>query len=411
MALIIMSPMKPVWDETIAQRCDSGLALRAYTSRLIGGDPALVLYGGGNTSLKLDGTLYVKGTGSNLANVCEKDFTPLDLAALQALLADDSLDDAELMRGIDACKRVTTAPKPSIETLLHAALPRPFVEHAHADAVLAVANVAQAAEACAAAFGKHAPVVPYRHSGAALARACKEVFEREATANTIGLILAFHGVVAFGDTARESYDNLQRLVAMAERHLREYAAQQSAVPLPAPNDPDLAAAEKLRAEASSISGHQLAMRVVCTPETLAFVRRPDLSVVSQQGPPTPQHAIFTKRIPLIDGDVPAYAARYTAYLGRTLGAAAAGRIDAAPRIALDRRFGLCAFGVNAHYAAIAAEIYLHDIDIISRASTHGDYRSAGEDDIARAELEYGGFELRVRQEVNHCPPDIKTGQG
>lgn len=393
--------MKPVWDEAAAQRCSSALALRAYTSRLIGSDPALVLHGGGNTSLKLDGSLHVKGTGSNLAGVREEDFTSLDLAALRALLANDSWPDAELMRRIDACKRVPTAPKPSIETLLHAALPFSFVEHAHADVILAVANVARCKEACAAAFGDHAPVVPYRHSGAALARACKSVFEREATAGTIGLILAFHGVVAFGNTARESYDNLLRLVGMAERHLQDHAAARASGTTAAPHSPDLAAAERLRSAVSAVAGHPLAMKVVCTPETLAFAQRPDLATVSQQGPPTPQHAIFTKRVPLIDGDVAAYAVRYRDYLERTLGAAAMGRIDAAPRIALDPRFGLCAFGVNAHYAGIAAEIYLHDIDIITRASTHGDYRAAGEHDIARAELEYGGFEQRVRERMKH----------
>lgn len=389
--------MKPAWDETEARRCGSALALRAYTSRLIGSDPSLVLHGGGNTSLKLDGTLYVKGTGSDLAAVHEADFTALDLAALRGLLADDRLPDAELMRRVDACKQSPDAPKPSIETLLHAALPRTFVEHAHSDAVLAVANVARSAEACAAAFGNHAPLVPYRHSGAALARACVSVFEREATPDTIGLILAFHGVVAFGDTARDSYANLLRLVAMAEDHLEKHAAARVVLnTAAAPQNPDLAEAERLRSAVSSVAGHPLAMKIVCTPETLAFAGRPDLAVVSQQGPPTPQHAIFTKRVPLIDGDVAAYAARYRRYLERTLGGAAEGRIDPAPRIALDPRFGLCAFGVNARYAAIAAETYLHDIDIITRAATHGDYRAADEHDIARAELEYGGFELRVR---------------
>jgi rhamnose utilization protein RhaD (predicted bifunctional aldolase and dehydrogenase) len=296
---------------------------------------------------------------------------------------------------------VPTAPKPSIETLLHAALPCAYVEHAHADAVLAVANVARSAEACTAAFGDHAPMVPYRHSGAALARACRSVFERKATANTIGLILAFHGMVAFGDTARDSYDNLQRLVAMAERYLQGHAAAGYSAAALAPKNPDLAAAEQLRSAVSAVAGYPLAMKIVCTPETMAFAQRPDLATVSQQGPPTPQHAIFTKRVPLIDGNVVAYATRYHDYLERTLGAAARGRIDAAPRIALDPRFGLCGLGVNEHYAAIAAEIYLHDIDIITRASTHGDYRAAGEHDIARAELEYGGFELRVRAQMNH----------
>lgn len=390
--------MKQTWDEASAQRCATPLALRAYSSRLIGSDPALVLYGGGNTSLKLDGTLYVKGTGSNLAEVREEHFTALDLQALRALLADDRLPDEELMRRIDACKHQPAAPKPSIETLLHAALPYAYVEHAHADVVLAVANVAQGVAACAAAFGDCAPVVPYRHSGAGLARACKTVFERDATPDTIGLILAFHGVVAFGDSARASYDNLMRLTGMAEDYLQRHALP-AVTPVTMPADP--ARAEELRAAASALAGFPLAMHVVSTPGILAFAQREDLATVSQQGPPTPQHAIFTKRVPLIDGDLAGYGARYREYLSRTLGTAAAGRIDAAPRIALDPALGLCAFGVNDHYAAIAAEIYQHDIDIITRACSHGDYRAAGEHDIARAELEYGGFEQRVLARMNH----------
>ena len=102
-----------------------------------------------------------------------------------------------------------------------------------------------------------------------------------------------------------------------------------------------------------------------------------------------------KRLPLIDGDVDVYARRYRSYLQQTLGSTPHG-LDGAPRIALDPDFGLCAFGVNEHYAGVAAEIYRHDIAIISRASAHGCYRSASAEDIARAELEYGGFEQRVR---------------
>jgi rhamnose utilization protein RhaD (predicted bifunctional aldolase and dehydrogenase) len=367
------------------------LALRAYTSRLVGSDPALVLHGGGNTSLKLDGRLYVKGTGANLADVKERDFTALDLDALRRRLADEHLSDAALMQGIDACKLDPAAPKPSIETFLHAALPHAWVEHTHADAVLAVVNVARSREACAEAFGGLAPVVPYRHSGAALARICKRVFEQEAGPTTIGLILAFHGVVAFGNTARESHDNLQRLVRHAEHYLNRFAPASAR---PAAFEPDMSAAAALRDEASAVAGFPLAMSVVCTPQTLAFAQHPDLPVISQQGPPTPQHAIYTKRVPLIDGNVPRFAAGYRDYLERTLGPAGRG-IDAAPRIMIDPRFGLCALGVNDHYAGIAAEIYLHDIDIITRACSHGEYRAAGETDIARAELEYGGFERRA----------------
>lgn len=397
--------MKPHWDDTAARGCTSVLALRAYTSRLIGSDPALVLYGGGNTSLKLGDTLYVKGTGTNLAGVREQDFTAIGLDALRALLQDECLPDAELMRRIDNCKLDPAAPKPSIETLLHAALPYAFVEHAHADVVLAVANVAECETACAAAFGGLAPVVPYRHSGAALARACKAVFERAATADTIGLILAFHGIVAFGDTARASYDNLQRLVGMAGEYLGRHGAPAQAAASASPVPAARLSPDGLRAAVSTIAGFPLAMNVVCTPATLAFAQRPDLAQVSQQGPPTPQHVIYTKRVPLIDGDVAGYARRYRDYLARTLGAVAEGRIDAAPRIALDPAFGLCAFGVDKRHAAIAGEIYLHDIDIITRASAHGAYRAADEQDIALAELEYSGFEQRVRARMTSTVHD------
>lgn len=384
--------MNNLWDDAAAQSCASPLALRAYTSRLIGGNHDLVLHGGGNTSLKTIDTLYVKGTGADLAAVREENFTALDLGRLRVLLNDKELSDDELMHFVDDCKRDPQAPRPSIETLLHATLPYPYVEHAHADAVLAVANVDTCEATCAEVFGELAPVVPYRHSGAGLARACQAVFEARATTGTIGLILAFHGVVAFGDSARESYENLLRLGNLAEDWLQRRGAWQ----LPAAADRrQHADPEQLRVAASSIAGFPLAMRVASTPETLAFAQRTDLAEISQQGPPTPQHAIYTKRVPLLGANISTYAEHYRDYLRQTLGSVAQG-IDAAPRIALDPAFGLCAFGVNDRYAAIAAEIYQHDIAIITRASAHGCYRAASAQDIARAELEYGGFEQRVR---------------
>lgn len=390
--------MNNLWNETAAQHCTSALALLAYSSRLIGSDRSLVLYGGGNTSLKQDKVLHVKATGTDLGIVEEQHFTALDLTALRELMADVQLPDAELMRRIDGCKHDPAAPRPSIETLLHAALPAAFVEHAHADAVLAVANVAEWEAACAAAFGDLAPVVPYRHSGAALARACKSVFEREASTRTIGLILAFHGVVAFGNTARESYDNLLRLVTLAEDFLQQHGALPATAPTEALSAKHTVAMALCDA-VSAVAGFPLATHIITTPQTLAFAQHPDVAEISQQGPPTPQHAVYTKRVPLLDGNVAAYATAYRDYLSRTLGTAADGRIDAAPRIALNPEVGLCAFGVDEQHAAIAAEIYLHDIDIISRASSHGRYCSASEQDIARAELEYGGFEQRVRARI------------
>lgn len=388
--------MHSLWNAQDASRCRSALALRAYTSRLIGSDRDLVLCGGGNTSFKTDDTLHVKGTGAALAAVSEQDFTALDLRALRVLLDDASLTDEARMHRIEGCKRDAGAPKPSIETLLHAALPHAFVEHAHADAVLAVANVADGAAVCADVFGTLAPVVPYRHSGAALARACRDVFASQAGAGTIGLILAFHGVVAFGDDARSAYENLLRLTGRAEQWLRRRGAWE----LPARPRPDAAAAdiEALRKAVSRAAGFDLCAHPLDSAEAWAFAQREDLDTLTRQGPPTPQHAIYTRRIPLLGRGVDAYVREYREYLRQHLGAAAAG-MDATPRIAISPDTGCVALGVTPQYAAIAAEVFLHDIAIMTRASAHGRYRAATAADMARAELEYGGFEQRLRRKT------------
>lgn len=244
--------MNSLWDDATARRHTTPMALRAYTSRLIGGNPELVLHGGGNTSLKSADTLHVKGTGADLAAVEEAHFTALDLERLHRLIDDPRLSDTDRMRGVEACKKNPHDAKPSIETLMHAALPFSHVEHAHADAVLAVANVEHCESTCAEVFGELAPVVPYRHSGAALALACKQVFDSRATNRTIGLILAFHGVVAFGHSARESYDNLLRLVTLAEDWLKSRNAW--SISATTDTTADETAAGKLCAKASKLAG-------------------------------------------------------------------------------------------------------------------------------------------------------------
>ncbi len=396
--------MKSLWNDAEAAACGSELALRAYSSRLLGSNASLVLHGGGNTSMKIDEggarVLYVKGTGSDLAQVHEASFTPLQLDAVTQILERPTLGNIDMMRALDACLAHRPAPRPSIETLMHAGLPCRFVEHTHADAVLAAMNVENQAAVHAGVYGDVAPLVPYHHSGHALARACMDVFHARRTAHTIGLVLAFHGVVAFGDTARESYEHMVELVTRAEHYLQARGAWDIAVP--ARNSPqrESAALRTLHAEINAAAGKPLVMHAANDAHALAFAQRADLADISQQGPATPQHAVFTKRVPMIDGDVRAYAARYRDYLDTHLGAAASALIDAAPRIVLDRALGLCAFGSSAREAQIAAEMYQHDIAIITRASAHGRYRSAPPAAIAQAEFEYGGHAARVSGSVS-----------
>jgi len=116
-------------------------------------------------------------------------------------------------------------------------LPFKWVEHTHADAVLAVANTGHGEHHLRAAFGDTVVIVPYRHSGFELAKACHDVFSREATASTIGMVLMHHGIFAFGASARESYERMIALVTRAEDYLKSHGAWDIPLRFPAITTP------------------------------------------------------------------------------------------------------------------------------------------------------------------------------
>lgn len=394
--------VKNLWNERDAAGFPGELGQRVYASRLLGSDPSLVLHGGGNTSVKTAGTggelLYVKTSGADLADVNEGNFAALRLVPVRELLEDPGLDNREMMRRLDHCLVDPASSRPSIETLLHGALPFPCVDHSHADAILALVNTRNGESIARTVFGELAPLVPYRHSGVELARACLGTFRARGTARTLGLILQFHGVVSFGASARESYENMVRLVTLAEDYLQARNAWELSRTPDLPPVADPMALAKLRREVSRIAGKPLIARVLRDPVSVAFARRSDLPEISQQGPGTPQHAVFCRRVPMLDHDAAAFAARYREYLQRHLGSAWQGIIDPAPRTLLDPDLGLAAFGVSPRFADMSAELYRHDIEIISRASAHDRYASAPALQMAKAELEYAGFETMARHD-------------
>src|SRR5216684_3498094 len=156
--------MRSLWSDRdaeaiVAHYRDAGisrdLALRVYTSRLLGGDPRLVLHGGGNTSVKtvlpdLLGdqveVLCVKGSGWDMAQIEPPGLPAVRLAPLRKLRARDALSDEDMVRIQRANLIDPGAPNPSVETLLHAFLPHKFVDHTHATAVLSLADQPDAAE-------------------------------------------------------------------------------------------------------------------------------------------------------------------------------------------------------------------------------------------------------------------------
>ena len=187
------------------------LALRVYTSRLIGSDARLVLHGGGNTSVKTRMTddtgsdtavLCVKGSGWDLGDIEPQGLPAVRLEPLLALRDREALSDEEMVNAQRTRLLDASAPSPSVETLLHAFLPHKFVDHSHADAILCLVDQPDAEALCSELFGGRLGIVPYVMPGFELSKLAAEIYE--AAPDVEGLLLLRHGLFTFGETARES---------------------------------------------------------------------------------------------------------------------------------------------------------------------------------------------------------------
>src|SRR3954470_4855277 len=124
--------MKSLWNEQDAAQYTGDLAQRVYSSRLLGREQALVLHGGGNTSVKIRETnifgdeeeiLYVKGSGWDLQTIEAPGFAPVRMQPLLRLATLDALSDTQMANELRSNMTVASAPAPSVEAILHAILP------------------------------------------------------------------------------------------------------------------------------------------------------------------------------------------------------------------------------------------------------------------------------------------------
>ncbi|MEW6313441.1 MAG: bifunctional aldolase/short-chain dehydrogenase [Pseudomonadota bacterium] len=397
--------MQSLWNEEEATQYRGDLALRVYTSRLLGRDPALVLHGGGNTSVKVreqnlfgeeEDILYVKGSGWDLETIVEAGFAPVRMAHLLRLAQLETLPDPVMVNELATHTTRASAPAPSIETILHAILPHKFVDHTHADAVVTVTNSVDGAARIREIYGNDVVVVPYVMPGFDLARLCAVEYARQAHAGTVGMVLLNHGIFSFGTNAREAYERMIALVTRAERYLAGHGAwEMAAAPPRMPARPLRHTIAQLRHDISGTAGCAMLLVTDQGVPSLAFAQRSDLDVISQQGPATPDHVIRTKRLPMLGRDVAAYAAAYHRYFGELNEIAphakeAKTMLDAAPRVVLDAEFGLGAVGRSAKEAGIVADIYRHTMDIIARATQLGGYRALSARELF--EVEYWDLE-------------------
>jgi len=389
-------------------------ALRVYTSRLIGQDPALVLHGGGNTSVKTtvrDDTgrevavLRVKGSGWDLGGIEPAGLPAVRLESLDALRDRDALSDEDMVNAQRTRLIDSSSPNPSVETLLHAFLPHKFIDHSHADAILALVDQPEAEDICRAVFGDTLAIVPYIKAGFELAKLAAESYEQNPDVE--GLLLLRHGLFTFGQTAQESYERHIAVVDKAERFGQNAVAKVVVARVPREKMDYETVAPILRGKLGEGERRYL-LNLRNNHVIEQFLARADLATTTQRGPATPDHVIRTKRVPLllelssemdpstiashIDQKLQAFREDYDDYVTRESGAKGheVTRLDPDPRIVLMPGVGLISVGATEKAAAIAGDIYEHTLGVIESAEAIGQYEALPTGDLF--DMEYWSLE-------------------
>ncbi len=406
----------------------SELDLLVYQSRLIGADPSLVVWGGGNTSIKVtqkdfrgrDTTvIVVKGSGFDLRTIERSHFPALRLEDIFPLFERESMSDEEMVDYLNRCMMDPGAPRPSIETLLHAFLPAMAVAHSHADAVVVLTNNKDAQQVLQTVYGGQVAVIEYIRPGFLLSKKVGEAVR--GNPQIAGVVLVNHGLFTWGDTAKAAYDAHIDLVTRAE----DYAGAQPAGkkvfgglaqrPLETARRREVAAAVAPTLRGMVGKGRRAVLRYDDSPDVLEFVGSQRGKELSGIGPATPDHLIQTKQNPLwVDiadpEDVPSLiqalrqgverAAEEYSQWYREHNTGGEPMLDPNPRVVLAPGIGMWTTGRDYRGALIPGDIYHHTIAVMRAAQSVGEYTSLTSRDAYEAE--YWPLEL---YKLSLAPPE------
>ena len=407
--------MENLWNDNEAQQYPGDLGLRVYTSRLLGRNPSLVLHGGGNTSVKVteknvvgedEEILYVKGSGWDLETIEAAGFAPVRMTHMLKLAELETLSDPQMVNELKTQMTNASAPGPSVETILHATLPYKFVDHTHADTIVAITNTDRGEEYIREIYSDTVVIIPYIMPGFDLARLCALEYKKQVNEKTIGMVLLNHGIFSFADDAKTSYDRMIELVSKAE----DFIQSKSAWVLPSPDIKTLpptnrVALAEFRKKVSDCAKRPMILRSYKDDATLRFIQRDDLATIAQQGPATPDHVIRTKSLPLLGQNVTAYAEAYQAYFEEHAPNAKEPKtmLDPAPRIVLNQELGMVCIGNTCKDAAIVGDIYQHTMEVIQRATALGGYKALSAKDLF--DMEYWDLE-QAKLRKGGTPPEF-----
>ena len=387
------------------------LALRVYTTRLLGADPRLVLHGGGNTSVKtrtpdLMGrevdVLCVKGSGADMATIEPAGLPAVRLAELRELRAREALSDEDMVRLQRANLIDPLAPNPSVETLLHAFMPHKFVDHTHSTAVLSLIDQPDGEARAAEVYDSRMGIVPYIMPGFSLAKRAAAIYEANTAAH--GLILHKHGIFTFADSAQEAYERMIEMVTLAEAALRRGrravfasgGAKGRGMLRLAEAAPIVRGACALKDTANG-AHRRLILEFRSGDAVLNFVNGADVKRYATAGVVTPDHTIRTKNWPLVleapqagrefaastTAAAAAFMENYRRYFARHNARCGGVKtmLDPLPRVALVPGLGLFGLGRSKKDARIAADLAEAAVETITDAEAVGRFESISEADM------------------------------
>ena len=433
---LVIKMIQNLWSDTdateyVARYNNPDVGLRIYTSRLLGQERRLVLHGGGNTSVKtaeLDlvgmetAVLRVKGSGWDLAAIEPVGLPGVRLEPLLKLEQLEQLSDEAMVNYLRGCLLDSSAPTPSVETLLHAFLPHKYIDHSHALDVLALVDQPEGENVARKVFGNRVGYVPYIMPGSSLAKAAAREYRRDPQVE--GLVLMKHGLFTFGETAKESYTRTIDLNNLAAAFVQK---NQRTPVFISPSWPEKEIARTadiapiLRGCLANAGQNTSATRWIldfrCSDQILEFVNGRQLADYANRGTITPDHLIRTKGTPLIlpfpeTDALPAfrrettdaivgYIQRYRDYFDRNNSQLEKPKspLDPIPRVALVPGSGIFGIGKSAGDAAIVADIAETWIETVTAAESIGRFSSL--DEKQQFAMEYWSLEqakLRAQSE-------------
>ena len=392
------------------------LALRVYTTRLLGRNRELVLHGGGNTSVKtnikdLDGKNYevlcVKGSGWDMAEIEPEGLPAVKLQPLLALKNKKILSDEDMVAYQKRNLINIKSPNPSVETFLHAFLPFKFVDHTHSDAIMNITNRPEGLTLSKKIFGDKVRIVPYVMPGFGLSKKIHEVYSKNPKINC--LILLNHGIFTFDDDAKKSYDLMIKYVTLAEKAIKKLKKKKiKQIKNYKTKFSPYEIAPILRGLLSENKGQKFIVNFRSNKKLNYFINGKNIENYSVKGTATPDHVIRVKPFPLIITPKPnstleefkkladkkfiKYRKRYIKYFNKNKKKVREKKLilDTSPRVILVQNIGLFSVGDNFNASKIAGDLTETNARVISSVEETSKYKFISEKDIF--DVEYWSLE-------------------